>query len=59
MADEIVVDKELFYNRLSSFITAWKGDKRSDEVFQGAGSIVICVGKASEGAYTKATAFQV
>lgn len=59
MADEIVVDKDVFYDRLSSFLTQWKGDKRSDEIFQGVGSIVLCVGKASEGAYTKATAFQV
>jgi hypothetical protein len=59
MADDIVVDKEVFYNRLSGFIKAWKDDKRTDELFQGVGSIVLCVGKASEGTYTKATAFQV
>lgn len=59
MADDIVVDKEVFYSRLSNFIKAWKDDKRTDELFQGVGSIVLCVGKASEGTYTKATAFQV
>jgi nucleosome binding factor SPN SPT16 subunit len=60
MADEIVIDKEVFHERLSSFVTQWKNDKRSnDALFQGVGSIVLCVGKASDGAYTKATAFQV
>jgi nucleosome binding factor SPN SPT16 subunit len=58
---EIAVDKEAFHDRLSSFISAWKNDKRaSDTVFGGVGSIVICVGKASEHgtSYQKSAAFQ-
>jgi hypothetical protein len=59
MSDEIVIDKASFHARLSSFITQWKSDKRSDALFSGVGSIVICVGKASDGAYPKSAAFQV
>jgi hypothetical protein len=59
MSDEIVIDKASFHARLSSFITQWKNDKRSDALFSGVGSIVICVGKASDGAYPKSAAFQV
>jgi len=55
MADEISIDKKLFHRRLASFIAEWKRDK-----FGGVGSIVLCVGKASEGGtYTKPVAFQV
>jgi hypothetical protein len=61
MADDIVIDKQLFHERLSSFVTKWKADKRAgDHVFQGAGSIATVVGKASEeGSYLKPAAFQV
>jgi hypothetical protein len=59
MSDEIVIDKGSFHTRLSSFITQWKSDKRSDALFSGVGSIAICVGKASDGAYPKSAAFQV
>lgn len=61
MADDIVIDKALFHERLSAFVTKWKADKRSgDQVFQGAGSIATAVGKASEpGSYLKPAAFQV
>lgn len=61
MAEEIVIDKQVFHDRLSSFLTQWKADKRSgDAIFQGAGSVAIVVGKASEpGAYQKSAAFQV
>jgi nucleosome binding factor SPN SPT16 subunit len=61
MAEEIVIDKQLFHDRLQAFITQWKADKRSgDTLFGGAGSIIILVGKASEpGAYAKSSAFQV
>jgi len=59
MSDEIVIDKTSFHTRLSSFITQWKSDKRSDALFSGIGSIAICVGKASDGAYPKSAAFQV
>ncbi|KAF2009300.1 FACT complex subunit spt16 [Aaosphaeria arxii CBS 175.79] len=60
MADDIVIDKQLFHDRLSGFITKWKADKRSgDQVFGGAGSIATVVGKASDpGSYLKPAAFQ-
>jgi hypothetical protein len=61
MADQVVIDKTLFHERLSSFITQWKADKRSgDALFQGASSVVLPVGKATEGnTFTKSSAFQV
>jgi hypothetical protein len=60
-ADDIVIDKQLFHERLGSLVTKWKADKRSgDAVFQGAGSIAAVVGKPSEpGSYLKPAAFQV
>jgi len=49
MADEIVIDKNVFSNRLSSFYAAWKADKRSgNAVFGGVGSIIILMGKTDE-----------
>ncbi|KAL4898438.1 FACT complex subunit-domain-containing protein [Aspergillus ambiguus] len=49
MAEEIVIDKDAFFNRLSSFYSAWKADKRSSHgVFGGVGSIVILMGKTDE-----------
>lgn len=50
MAEEIVIDKNAFFNRLSSFYTAWKADKRSgnNATFGGVGSIVILMGKTDE-----------
>jgi hypothetical protein len=62
MADEkIVIDKALFHDRLSNFISKWKADKRSsDQVFGGASSIAAVVGKPSDpGTYLKPAAFQV
>jgi len=61
MADDIVIDKALFHDRLNNLVTKWKADKRSgDQVFQGASSIATLVGKASEpGIYQKPAAFQV
>jgi hypothetical protein len=61
MADEIVIDKQLFHERLNNFVTKWKADKRSgDQIFNGATSIATVVGKASEqGSYLKPAAFQV
>jgi hypothetical protein len=61
MADEIVIDKQLFHERLNNFVTKWKADKRAgDQIFGGAGSIAAVVGKASEpGSYLKPAAFQV
>ncbi|KAI1509021.1 FACT complex protein [Pyrenophora tritici-repentis] len=60
MADDIVIDKALFHERLNNLVTKWKADKRSgDQVFQGASSIATLVGKASEpGIYQKPAAFQ-
>jgi hypothetical protein len=60
MASEIEISADLFHSRLSSFITAWKNDKRGgDALFGGVGSIVVSVGKATEGAYPKSAAVQV
>jgi len=61
MADEIIIDKQNFHDRLNSFVTKWKADKRSgDATFGGIGSIAVVVGKASEpGVYQKPAAFQV
>ncbi|KAF2132040.1 SPT16-domain-containing protein [Dothidotthia symphoricarpi CBS 119687] len=60
MADEIVIDKQLFHERLSNFVAKWKTDKRSgDSIFQGASSIATVVGKQSDpGIYLKPAAFQ-
>lgn len=61
MADDIVIDKQLFHERLGNFITKWKADKRSgDQLFNGASSIATVVGKASDpSSYLKPAAFQV
>lgn len=49
MAEEIVIDKNAFFNRLSSFFAAWKADKRPGHAaFGGVGSIVILMGKTDE-----------
>lgn len=49
MAEEIIIDKGNFFNRLSSFYAAWKADRRSgNAVFGGVGSIVILMGKTDE-----------
>ncbi|KLJ13516.1 FACT complex subunit spt16 [Blastomyces silverae] len=49
MAEEIKIDKATFFNRLSSFYSAWRADKRSSNpVFGGAGSIVILMGRTEE-----------
>ncbi|KAK4995032.1 FACT complex subunit spt16 [Elasticomyces elasticus] len=60
MADEVSIDRQTFHNRLSSFISQWKTDKRSgDAVFGGAGSIVIVMGKPDEaGSFQKNSAMQ-
>lgn len=54
------IDKQTFHNRLSSFIAAWKADKRSgDAVFGGVGSITILMGKSDESqSFTKSNATQ-
>lgn len=49
MAEEIKIDKQIFQDRLSHLIAAWKADKRSgDALFGGASSVVIIMGKADE-----------
>lgn len=49
MADEIKIDKQLFHDRLSHFISAWKADKRAgDALFGGVGAIVVLLGKTEE-----------
>ncbi|KAH6666749.1 FACT complex subunit-domain-containing protein [Halenospora varia] len=48
MAD-IKIDKTLFQERLSHFVSAWKADKRSgDALFGGASSILVLMGKTEE-----------
>ena len=45
----IRIDKQVFHDRLSHFISAWKADKRSgDALFGGAGSIVVMMGRTEE-----------
>jgi nucleosome binding factor SPN SPT16 subunit len=60
MADEIVIDKQLFHERLGNFVAKWKADKRAgDQLFMGAGALALVVGKQSEpGIYLKPAAFQ-
>jgi nucleosome binding factor SPN SPT16 subunit len=46
---EIKIDKNLFQERLSHFVSAWKADKRSgDALFNGASSILVLMGKTEE-----------
>ena len=48
---EIKIDKNLFQERLSQFISSWKADKRTgDALFGGASSILILMGKTEENA---------
>ena len=58
---DVVIDKELFQNRLTSFISEWKNDKRNnDALFGGATSIAIVFGKTDETVgFQKNNAFQV
>ena len=51
MGDEVKIDKDTFNNRLSHFVSTWRGDKRqsSDALFGGVGSIVILLGRNEEG----------
>jgi hypothetical protein len=49
MAEEIVIDKTTFFSRLSNLYSTWKTDKRTgNALFDGAGSIVILMGKTDE-----------
>ena len=58
---EIKIDGKLFQERISQLSNAWKNDIRSKEnVFQGASSIVIMMGKVEEsGDYHKNHAMHV
>ncbi|RQM08033.1 hypothetical protein DH86_00001376 [Scytalidium sp. 3C] len=48
---EIKIDKDLFQERLSHLISAWKADKRAgDALFGGANSILVLMGKSEESA---------
>ncbi|KAF2220252.1 FACT complex subunit spt16 [Elsinoe ampelina] len=60
MADEITIDKDVFHERLGNLITAWKGDKRANDVlFHGAGALAIVMGKSEEDqGSTKTSALQ-
>ncbi len=50
MGDEVKIDRDTFNNRLSHFVSTWKGDKRqsSDALFGGVGSIVVLLGRNEE-----------
>lgn len=47
MGDEVKIDRDTFNNRLSHFVSTWKGDKRqsNDALFGGVGSIVVLLGR--------------
>lgn len=48
---EIKIEKGVFQERLGHFISAWRADKRSgDNLFNGASSIVILMGKTEDAA---------
>jgi nucleosome binding factor SPN SPT16 subunit len=60
--DQIVINANTFFDRLSHFYTLWKADKRSggDALFGGVGSIVVLAGKAEqESSYQKNNALHV
>jgi nucleosome binding factor SPN SPT16 subunit len=49
MAEEILIDKTTFFNRLTTLYSAWKADKRSgNATFGGVGSIVILMGRTED-----------
>ena len=59
--DGVRIDSAIFHERLSSFLTAWKNDKRAgDGIFGGVSSIVLLMGKSEEtSGFYKNGAFQV
>ncbi|KAI9708840.1 MAG: FACT complex subunit spt16 [Chrysothrix sp. TS-e1954] len=59
-AGDVVIDKDTFQNRLTSFLTEWRNDKRNNDVlFGGATSIAIVFGKTDEVVgFQKNNAFQ-
>lgn len=58
MGDEVKIDKALFHARLSNLISLWKDPKKND-VFAGAESILVVMGKTAEGPYSKSLALHV
>ena len=50
MGDEVKIDRDTFNNRLSHFVSTWKGDKRqsNDALFGGVVSIVVLLGRNEE-----------
>ena len=50
MGDEVKIDRDTFNNRLSHFVSTWKGDKRqsNDALFGSVGSIVVLLGRNEE-----------
>ena len=44
--DEVRIDKQVFQDRLSQFVSAWKADKRAGDVlFGGVSSILVLMGR--------------
>jgi len=61
MSEAIVINADIFFDRLSTLYNSWKSEKRSSEgVFGGADSIVVIAGKAEqESSYQKHNALHV
>lgn len=61
MGDQVKIDKGTFQERLTSFLKEWKNDKQNgDQIFSGADSIAVILGKNDEAAgFVKNNAFQV
>ena len=47
---DVTIAAEPFFDRLNSIYTAWKADKRTNEAFNGADSIIVLTGKAEQDA---------
>ncbi|KAL9056301.1 MAG: hypothetical protein Q9162_002992 [Coniocarpon cinnabarinum] len=58
--DAVQIDSNTFHDRLASFLTAWKNDKRAgDNFFNGASSLILLMGKSEEASgFFKNGAFQ-
>ena len=61
MAESIVINADVFFDRLTHLYNSWKSDKRAgDGVFGGADSVVVLAGKAEqESSYQKHNALHV
>ncbi|KAI5787115.1 FACT complex subunit-domain-containing protein [Geopyxis carbonaria] len=55
MGDEVKIDSALFHTRLGNLLSAWK-DPKTNDVFGGAESIVVVLGKTEDGPYSKSLA---